>query len=82
MDDRGAEATVDIGRTTAVECATGYYPDTLGLNTLAHPKPNGQRPMITLEPTDHPLAVDFRDGLTIERAQQMAEQLMHRSPTS
>jgi hypothetical protein len=58
------------------------YPDTLGLKALAHPKTNGRRPMITLEPTDHPLSVDFRDGLTIERAQQIAEQFMHRSPTA
>jgi len=54
------------------------YPDTLGLKTLAHPKSNGRRPTITLEPTDHLLSVDCREGLTIGRAQQMAEQLMHR----
>ena len=54
------------------------YPDTLGLKTLARPQLNGQRPMITLEPTDHPLSVDCREGLTIERAQEMAEQLVHR----
>jgi hypothetical protein len=52
------------------------YPDTFGLKTLAHPKLNGQRPMITLEPTDHSLSVDFREGLAVEQAQKMAEQFM------
>lgn len=54
------------------------YPDTLGLKTLAHPRSNGQRPTITLEATDHPLSVDFREGITIQQAQEMAEQLTHR----
>jgi hypothetical protein len=58
------------------------YPDTIGLKTLAHPRSNGQRPTITLEPTDHPLSVDFREGLTIKRAQEIAEQLMHPPPTA
>lgn len=54
------------------------YPDSLGLEAIARPQLNGQRPMITLEPSDHPLSVDCREGLTIERAQEMAEQLVHR----
>jgi len=58
------------------------YPDTIGLRTLAHPRSKGQRPIITLEPTEHPLSVDVRNGLTIRRAQEMAEQLMHRLPSS
>jgi hypothetical protein len=58
------------------------YPDTLGLKTLARPRLNGQRPSIMLEPTDHPLSVDFREGITIERAQEMAEQLTHRVPAT
>lgn len=56
------------------------YPDTIGLKTTARPRLNGQRPLIALEPTDHPLAVDFREGITIERAQQMAGQLAHHAP--
>ena len=27
------------------------------------------------EPTDHPLAVEFREGITMERVQEIAEQL-------
>jgi hypothetical protein len=59
-----------------------FYPDTLGLKTLARPRPNGQRPTITLEPTDHPLSVDFREGVTIARAQEIAEQLAHSKPAA
>ena len=51
------------------------YPDTVNLNTLVHRRPDGIRPYIELEPTDHPLAVEFRDGVTIERVQEIAEQL-------
>jgi hypothetical protein len=54
------------------------YPDTLGLKTFAHPKSNGQRAMIALEPTDHPLSVDFHEGLAIEEAQRIAEHSIHR----
>jgi hypothetical protein len=58
------------------------YPDTLALKTLVHPRSQGQRPSITLEPTDHPLSVDFRNGITIARAQEMAELLTHREPAA
>ena len=46
-----------------------YYPeDTLFLKTMAH-FPGGElRPRIEVEPTDHPLAVDQREGITIEKA--------------
>lgn len=56
---------------TALPC----YPDTMNLKTLVHPRANGKRPYIEIEPTDHPLAVEFRDGVTIERVQQIAEEL-------
>ena len=46
-----------------------YYPqDTLLLKTRAHFRGGGLRPMIELEPTDHPLAVDQRDGITLAKA--------------
>jgi hypothetical protein len=47
----------------------GYYSeDTLLLKTMAHFRSDGLRPMIELEPTDHPLAVDQRDGITLAKA--------------
>ncbi len=39
------------------------YPDTLGLKCHVHPQADRQRPLIKLEPTDHPLAVEQRVGL-------------------
>lgn len=51
------------------------YPDTVNLKTMVHPRPDGIRPFIELEPTDHPLSVELRDGVTIERVQEIAAQL-------
>jgi hypothetical protein len=46
-----------------------YYPvDTLLLKTRAHFRGGGLRPSIELEPTDHPLAVDQREGITLAKA--------------
>lgn len=42
---------------------------------MIHPRADGIRPYIELEPTDHPLAVEFREGITMERVQEIAEQL-------
>lgn len=43
------------------------YPDTLLLKCQVHPRRGGQRPLIELEPTDHPLAVEQHDGITFDR---------------
>jgi hypothetical protein len=40
-------------------------------------EPVGQRPLVELEPTDHPLAVEQREGITIARVQEFAELLQH-----
>ena len=53
------------------------YPETLNLKTMAHTRPVGQRPFIQLEPTDHPLAVEQREGITRARIQEIAESLLH-----
>ena len=46
-----------------------YYPeDTFLLKTRAHFRGEGLRPRIELEATDHPLAVDQREGITMEKA--------------
>jgi hypothetical protein len=55
------------------------YPQTLSLKTHVHTRKVGRRPFIELEPTDHPLAVEQRTGITWERVQQIAEQVMHNS---
>lgn len=53
------------------------YPDTMNLKTNLHLQPGGLRPFVELEPTDHPLAVDQRKGITLERAIEVAEMLLH-----
>jgi hypothetical protein len=43
------------------------YPDTMNLKCHVHPQNDRQRPLIELEPTDHLLAVEQRDGITLDR---------------
>ncbi len=43
------------------------YPDTLSLKCNVHPQSDRQRPVIELEPTDHPLAVEQREGISFDR---------------
>src|SRR5262249_2624466 len=45
-----------------------YAVSTYGLKTRAHFRGEGLRPLIELEPTDHPLAVDQREGITLAKA--------------
>jgi len=53
------------------------YPETLNLKTQVHTRPPGQRPLIELEPTDHPLAVEQREGITMVRVEKIVETAMH-----
>ncbi len=53
------------------------YPGTLNLKTLVHTREVGLRPYIEMEPTDHPLAVEQREGLAMERIQEIAEMMYH-----
>jgi hypothetical protein len=46
-----------------------YYEDSTSLlKTMAHFRTGNLRPTIELEPTDHPLAVDQRNGITLDKA--------------
>ncbi|MEV4123838.1 DUF2199 domain-containing protein [Nocardia sp. NPDC049707] len=54
-----------------------YEPTTLNLKTNMHSQPVGVRPTVELEPTDHPLAVEQRTGITLTRVQAIAEQMQH-----
>ena len=44
-----------------------YDPPTWSLKARVHQRPVGERPWIELEPTDHPLAIEQRDGISDER---------------
>jgi hypothetical protein len=49
----------------------------LNLKTHVHARPVGQRPFIELEPTDHPLAVEQRSGITMARVREIAAAMLH-----
>jgi hypothetical protein len=53
------------------------YPDTINLKTQIHLRDYGLRPYIELEPTDHPLAVEQRVGITKERVAEIYSIMMH-----
>jgi len=48
------------------------YPDTLNLKALVHLRTGNKRPSIELEPTDHPLAIEQRVGISLERVEEIA----------
>jgi hypothetical protein len=48
------------------------YPETFALKTLVHLRTGNKRPAIELEPTDHPLAVEQREGISITRVEEIA----------
>jgi hypothetical protein len=54
-----------------------FYPDTLNLKVAVHLHDSGERPHLELEPTDHPLAIDQRQGIAWERARDIVEALVH-----
>lgn len=54
------------------------YKNTFALKTRVHPREGKTRPYIELEDTEHPLSVDYHNGISIERAQEIAEIAMHR----
>lgn len=54
-----------------------YEPSTLNLKTSVHTMPVGERPLIELEPTGHPLAVEQRDGIRMSRVQEIIEGALH-----
>lgn len=54
-----------------------YPATTLNLKTHVHTRPVGERPYVELEPTDHPLAVEQRTGITMDRVREIAVALLH-----
>jgi hypothetical protein len=53
------------------------YPSTMLLKTNVHMR-SGMRPSIKLEPTDHPLAIEQRQGITLGRVEELATTLLPR----
>jgi hypothetical protein len=54
-----------------------YSPTTLNLKAYVHTRPVGERPYVELEPTDHPLAVEQRTGITLDRVREIASAVLH-----
>lgn len=44
------------------------YPETMNLKCHVQPRESGLRPIIELEPTDHPLSIQQREGIKFEEA--------------
>ena len=57
--------------------ALPYEPSTVLLKANIHTRPIGERPFIELESTDHPLAVEQREGVTRNRAIEIATAVLH-----
>ena len=55
------------------------YPKTVNLKTIVHTQPVGERPLIELEATDHPLAMEQQQGITMDRVRQVAQLIAHPS---
>jgi len=53
------------------------YPETLTLKTNVVTRELGMRPFVELEPTVHPLAIEQRTGITLQRVQEIAEIVLH-----
>jgi hypothetical protein len=56
------------------------YPDTMHLKTHVHQRAVGTRPTVELEATNHPLAIDQREGIEPERLQEIVQKLIHSQP--
>lgn len=54
-----------------------FYPDTLHLKLSVQSRLLGLTPLFTVEPTEHPLAIDQHQGITIQRWHMIAHELLH-----
>src|SRR5262245_20353992 len=53
------------------------YPDTLFLKTSVHLRTKPTCPFIELEPTDHPLSTEQKNGITMEGVREIYERITH-----
>ena len=59
------------------ELPLSLYPSTLNLKLLIHLTTDGTRPRFEIEPTDHPLALEQRNGITTARVEEFAALSKH-----
>jgi hypothetical protein len=71
------------GRETEPPCfgwfqsALPYEPSTLNLKASVQTMPVGERPLVTLEDSGHPLAREQLEGITMAQVQKMVEAVLH-----
>lgn len=53
------------------------YPDTINLKLSVQSRAPGLVPLFTLEPTEHPLAVNQKNGISIQWWLELAHQILH-----
>lgn len=53
------------------------YPSVEGLKARTHPQPGTSRPLVGLERNDHPLSVDFHEGISQMRAEELFTLVLH-----
>ena len=53
------------------------YPSTIHLKLSVQSRSPGFTPLFTVEPSEHPLAVDQQQGISIVRWHELAHQLLH-----
>ncbi|QNI36428.1 DUF2199 domain-containing protein [Edaphobacter albus] len=53
------------------------FGSTLNLEVNIHTQPVGERPQFTISDPNHPLAIEQRNGITLERAEEIAEMILH-----
>jgi hypothetical protein len=89
LSDKNFRRTIQLWTTPGREAEPPYFGwfstelpvyaphRTLRLKTNVHTRPLGQRPLIELEPTDHPLAKEQWGGITRARVREIAERMIH-----
>jgi len=65
-----------------LNAALAPYPDTVNLKTRVHLRDGFIRPFIELEPTDHPLAVEQRKGISAGRVATLYALVVHDGPAA
>jgi hypothetical protein len=53
------------------------YPSTIHLKLSVQSRPPGLTPLFTVELTDHPIALEQHNGISIERWHEIAHKLLH-----
>lgn len=56
-----------------------YSPSTFNLKCTIRVQPIGSRPLFFIDEPEHPLAIEQRDGISLERVQQIASALIHKN---